>query len=90
MVYWILPKETGAALASRALAWGTFYAVGGERCPITPQGQRKVKQLSPLAGCGILFFSIWKMMGVQNMTEFRQKVLSYSIQIGNIQYMTKR
>jgi len=46
-------QETGAALASRALAWGTFYAVGG---------------------CGILFFSIWKMMGVQNMTEFRQKV----------------
>ena len=23
-------KETGAALASRALAWGTLYAVGGE------------------------------------------------------------
>jgi len=51
-------QETGAALASRALAWGTLYAVGG---------------------CGILFFSIWKMMGVQNMSEFRQKVSLMSL-----------
>ena len=45
--------ESGAALARRALGWGTVYAV---------------------AGCGILFFSVWKLMGVKNLTEFRDKV----------------
>ena len=44
--------ETGAALARRALVWGSFYAV---------------------AGCGILFFSVWKLMNVNNLTEFREK-----------------
>ncbi len=40
-----LKSESGVALASRALRWGTFYAV---------------------TGCGILFFCVWKMMGVKN------------------------
>ena len=44
--------QSGAALATRALAWGTFYA---------------------FAGCGVLFFSIWKIMGVNNLKEFREK-----------------
>ena len=45
--------ESGAALARRALGWGTVYAVGG---------------------CGIIFSSIWKLMGVENLSEFREKV----------------
>ena len=48
--------ETGAALARRALGWGTLYAV---------------------AGCGVLFFSLWKLMNVNNLTEFRQKAGSW-------------
>ena len=44
--------ESGAALASRALGWGTVYA---------------------FAGCGLLFYSLWKVMGVNNLKEFRQK-----------------
>merc|ERR1719431_2034139 len=44
--------ESGAALATRALGWGTFYA---------------------FAGCGVLFYSIWKCMGVNSLTEFREK-----------------
>ncbi|CAL8071029.1 unnamed protein product [Orchesella dallaii] len=47
-----LKSESGVALASRALRWGTFYA---------------------FTGCGILFFGIWKMLGVKNLQEFRQK-----------------
>ncbi|ODM89355.1 Transmembrane protein [Orchesella cincta] len=47
-----LKSESGVALASRALRWGTFYA---------------------FTGCGILFFTIWKLMGVKNLQEFRQK-----------------
>lgn len=38
-------SESGAALAMRALGWGTVYAVGG---------------------CGILFFSLWKLSGCNN------------------------
>jgi len=30
--------------------------------------------LYAFAGCGILFFSVWKLMGVSNLEEFRQKV----------------
>ncbi|XP_023339951.1 transmembrane protein 242 [Eurytemora carolleeae] len=30
--------------------------------------------LYAFAGCGLLFFSVWKMMGVNNLTEFRDKV----------------
>ena len=45
--------ESGAALATKALGWGTFYA---------------------FAGCGLLFFSVWKLMNVENLTEFRAKV----------------
>lgn len=45
--------ESGAALARRALAWGSVYAV---------------------AGCGLLFLSVWKLMGVSDMKEFREKV----------------
>ena len=48
--------ETGAALARRALGWGTLYAV---------------------AGCGVLFFSVWKLLNVNNLTEFRQKAGSW-------------
>ena len=44
--------ESGAALATRALGWGTFYA---------------------FAGCGVLFYSIWRVMGVNSLTEFREK-----------------
>merc|ERR1719228_883770 len=44
--------ESGAALATRALGWGTAYA---------------------FAGCGILFYTVWKIMGVNNLTEFREK-----------------
>jgi len=44
--------ESGAALATRALGWGTFYA---------------------FAGCGVLFYSIWRCMGVSSLTEFREK-----------------
>ena len=45
--------ESGAALARRALGWGTLYAV---------------------TGCGVLFFSVWKLMGVNNLSEFRESV----------------
>ena len=45
--------ESGAALATRALAWGSFWAV---------------------AGCGLLFGSIWKLSGANTFQEFRQKV----------------
>jgi len=44
--------ESGAALASRALGWGTVYA---------------------FAGCGLLFYSVWKLIGAQNLKEFREK-----------------
>lgn len=44
-----LKSESGVALASRALRWGTFYAV---------------------TGCGIIFFCVWKMMGVKNVIYF--------------------
>ena len=27
-----------------------------------------------VAGCGALFFGIWKLMGVKNLVEFREKV----------------
>jgi hypothetical protein len=37
--------ESGAALASRALKWGSIYAV---------------------TGCGLIFFTIWKLMGVND------------------------
>lgn len=40
-----LKSESGVALASRALRWGTFYAV---------------------TGCSILFFCMWKIMGVKD------------------------
>lgn len=40
-------SESGAALALRALGWGTVYAVGG---------------------CGILFFSLWKLSGCNNVS----------------------
>ncbi|KAK3912122.1 Transmembrane protein 242 [Frankliniella fusca] len=46
-------SESGAALALRALGWGTVYAVGG---------------------CGILFFSLWKLSGCNNLHEFRIKM----------------
>ncbi|KAJ1522845.1 hypothetical protein ONE63_001994 [Megalurothrips usitatus] len=46
-------SESGAALAMRALGWGTVYAVGG---------------------CGILFYSIWKLSGCSNLHEFRMKM----------------
>ena len=46
-------SEGGAALAVRALGWGTLYAVGG---------------------CGILFYSIWKLSGCNNLHEFRMKM----------------
>ena len=49
-------QETGAALARRALGWGTLYAV---------------------AGCGVLFLSVWKLMNVNNLTEFREKAGSW-------------
>merc|ERR1712013_923505 len=42
---------------------------GNWRCPCI-----KSISLGDLLCCGILFYSIWKLMGVQNMTEFRQKV----------------
>jgi len=45
-------QESGAALASRALGWGTFYA---------------------FAGCGVLFYSVWKLSGANNLKEFREK-----------------
>merc|ERR1740137_310522 len=45
-------QESGAALASRALGWGTFYA---------------------FAGCGVLFYSVWKLTGANNLKEFREK-----------------
>eukprot|EP00092_Neocalanus_flemingeri_P021663 GFUD01023500.1.p1 GENE.GFUD01023500.1~~GFUD01023500.1.p1 ORF type:complete len:203 (+),score=72.38 GFUD01023500.1:70-609(+) len=44
--------ESGAALAAKALGWGTVCA---------------------FAGCGLLFFSVWKLMGVNNLREFREK-----------------
>lgn len=43
---------SGAALASRALAYGTLYAV---------------------AGCGLVFYGIWKISGARDLAEFRQK-----------------
>merc|ERR1719499_2687728 len=48
--------ESGAALATRALGWGTLYA---------------------FAGCGVLFCTIWKVMGVNNLKEFREKAGSF-------------
>lgn len=45
--------ESGAALARRALGWGTLWAV---------------------AGCGAIFLSVWSLMGVSSLAEFREKV----------------
>ena len=45
--------ESGAALARRALGWGTLCAV---------------------AGCGALFLSVWAVLGVSDLTQFRAKV----------------
>lgn len=42
-------SEAGAALAMRALGWGTIYAVGG---------------------CGVLFYTIWKLLGVNDVSRF--------------------
>lgn len=39
--------ESGAALATRALGWGTLYAVGG---------------------CSVLFLSLWKLSGCNNVS----------------------
>lgn len=49
----VLLHETGAALAVRALGWGTLYAV---------------------AGCGVLFYGIWKMSGAKSLPDFRQRM----------------
>eukprot|EP00092_Neocalanus_flemingeri_P021664 GFUD01023501.1.p1 GENE.GFUD01023501.1~~GFUD01023501.1.p1 ORF type:complete len:129 (-),score=43.25 GFUD01023501.1:139-525(-) len=44
--------ESAAAMAARALGWGTVYA---------------------FAGCGLLFYSVWRFLGVNNLKEFREK-----------------
>ena len=43
-------RESGAALATRALGWGTLAA---------------------FSGCGILFYTVWRLVGVDNLAEFR-------------------
>lgn len=48
-----LLNESGAALATKALGYGTLLAFGG---------------------CGLLFWSGWKLSGAQDFQEFRQKV----------------
>ena len=44
--------ESGASLASRALAYGSLLAV---------------------IGCGVFFFSIWKLSGAKDLQDFRLK-----------------
>ena len=44
--------EAGTKLASRALGYGTLYAV---------------------AGCSLIFFSIWKLSGATDLADFRMK-----------------
>ena len=44
--------EAGTKLATRALGYGTLYA---------------------MAGCSVIFFSIWKLSGARDLEDFRQK-----------------
>lgn len=44
--------EAGTKLASRALGYGTLYAV---------------------AGCSLIFYSLWKLSGAKDLAEFRLK-----------------
>ena len=48
--------QSGAALARRALAWGTLWA---------------------MAGCGVVCLSVWRLMNVNTLAEFREKAGSF-------------
>ena len=68
--------ESGAALASKALAWGSLYAFAGRQLLAETDSFDCFYDfyfLSTFLGCGLLFGAIWKLSGAESLQDFRQK-----------------